>query len=90
MHAIRSMAFAGMLAGLAACAGDPVAANDPYPPTPYPWCADEARAAASQPISKDASREEREAVRDYHMSKACQKELEQKVEVSFPAKPRKD
>ncbi len=59
-------------------------------PAPYPWCADEARAAASQPISKDASREEREAMRDYHMSKACQKALEQKVEVSFPAKSTKD
>ncbi len=70
MRAIRSMAVAGMLAGLAACASDPL--------------------AASQPISKNASREERDAVRDYHMSKACQEALEQKVEVSFPAKPRKD
>lgn len=90
MRAIRLATCMAMLAGLAACASDPLAANDPYPPMPYPGCADEARAAASQPVSKDASKEEREAVRDYHMSKACQQALEQKIEISFPAKSGKN
>ena len=81
MRAMCSMVFMATLMGLAACASDPLAANDPQPSMPYPWCADEARAAASQPMSRDASKEEREAVRDYHMSKVCQQALEQKAEI---------
>lgn len=55
------------------------------PPTPYLWCADQARDAASQPLPAEASREQQQAVRDYHMSKACQQAYEQSAEIRLPA-----
>lgn len=73
---------------LAACASDPVAANDPHP-VPFAWCADEARAAASQPLPKDADSSQRQAVRDFHMSKACQRAYQHTSDVRLPALPRK-
>ena len=72
---------------LPACASDPMAANDPYTAAPFAWCADEARAAASQPMPKDASSTQRQAARDFHMSKACQRAYEHKAELPFPVVP---
>lgn len=72
---------------LSACASDPVASNDPYVAAPFAWCADEARAAASQPLPKDATPTQRRAARDFHMSKACQRAYEHKTELSFPVVP---
>jgi hypothetical protein len=59
--------------------------QDASPPAPYPWCAEQARAAASQPLPADASPEQRQAVRDYHMSKACQDAYQQSAEVRLRA-----
>jgi hypothetical protein len=58
--------------------------QDVSPPMPYLWCADQARAAASQPLPADASREQQQAIRDYHMSKACQQAYEQSAEIRLP------
>lgn len=69
----------------AGCASGGYGVQDASPPAPHLWCADEARAVASQPLPVDASREQREAVRDYHMSKACQQAYEQSAEIRLPA-----
>jgi hypothetical protein len=60
--------------------------QDASPPTPHLWCADQARDAASQPLPADASREQQQAVRDYHMSKTCQQAYEQSAEIHLPAR----
>ena len=66
-----------------ACASQAELAND-APAMPYSWCLDQAREAASQPLSRDASHAERQAVRDYHVSKACQQATQKSVKVAFP------
>ena len=66
-----------------ACASQAELAND-APAMPYSWCLDQARDAASQPLSRDASHAERQAVRDYHVSKACQQATQKSVKVAFP------
>jgi hypothetical protein len=71
-------------ASAAGCASDGYV-QDASPPAPYLWCADQARDAASQPLPADASREQQQAVRDYHMSKACQQAYEQSAEIRLPA-----
>ena len=86
MRSFRSCVAVAALAGLAGCASDSMASRD-ADPAPFPWCVDEARALASQPMPKEASREQRQAARDYHMSKACQKAYEQHAEVRFPTVP---
>ncbi|MEL1263959.1 hypothetical protein [Pseudoxanthomonas putridarboris] len=84
-----AMAMA-MCMGLTACASDAgIASHDPHPATPFPWCTDEARAAASQPMPRDATQEQQQAVRDYHVSKACQRALRTEAEVRIPLSPPK-
>lgn len=61
--------LAGVLAG---CAGGDAISLDTRSDLPYPWCADELRAAAEQPLPDKVTQEQRQAVRDYHVSKACQ------------------
>lgn len=84
MHKARTyaivLAVAG-LSGLPGCASQDTAGRDPHPVAPFPWCADEARAAASQPLPRNATREQKEAARDYHMSQACQRALQTEAEV---------
>ncbi len=70
---------------LAGCASDPMAANDPHVAAPFAWCADEARAAASQPMPKDATPTQRRAARDFYLSTACQRASDHKVELRIPA-----
>ncbi len=86
MHSKRIPSL-GIVLLLAACASDPMTANDPSVSAPFAWCADEARAAVSQPMPKDATPTQRRAARDFHMSKACQRAYDHKVELPFPAVP---
>jgi hypothetical protein len=82
----RKMFLVPMLplaAALAGCASGGYV-HDASPPAPHLWCADQARDAASQPLPADASREQQQAVRDYHMSKACQQAYEQTAEIRLP------
>ncbi|WP_368564457.1 hypothetical protein [Pseudoxanthomonas sp. UTMC 1351] len=72
-----------LIASTAGCASGGYV-QDASPPAPHLWCADEARAVASQPLSVDASREQQQAVRDYHMSKACQQAYDQSAEIRLP------
>ncbi len=68
---------------LSACAEyESYAGNDP-PAYPYPWCADEARRADSQPLPRHANAEQRQAVRDYYESKPCQQATEQTTKVQL-------
>ncbi len=86
MHPKRVLPL-GVILMLAASASDPMAANDPHVAAPFAWCADEARAAASQPMPKNATATQRQAARDFHMSKACQRAYEHKAELPIPAVP---
>ncbi len=83
---MKNSAIFCLLALLCACASQAELAND-APAMPYPWCLDQARDAASQPLSRDAGNEERQAVRDYHVSKTCQQAAETSVEVAIPKRP---
>jgi hypothetical protein len=85
MHTNRILPWGILL--IAGCASDPMAGNDPHVTAPFAWCADEARAAASQPLPKDASSSQRRAARDFHMSKACQRAYEHKTDLPFPVVP---
>jgi len=71
-------------ASIAGCASGGYV-QDASPSAPYLWCADQARDAAAQPLPADASTEQRQAVRDYHMSKACQQAYEASAEIRLPA-----
>jgi len=85
MHRKMSLVLAlSLIAATGGCASGGYV-QDASPPAPHLWCADEARAAASQPLPADASREQQEAVRDYHMSKACQQAYGQSAEIRLPA-----
>lgn len=76
---------------LAGCAGGDAMSLDTQSDLPFPWCADELRAAARQPLPDKATPEQRQAVRDYHVSKACQQADQHSVTVPLsqplPRKP---
>ncbi|MCD9031600.1 hypothetical protein LDO32_08840 [Luteimonas sp. Y-2-2-4F] len=59
-----------VLAGCAAGSGSPVAGRD-VPVDGYPWCADEARASAEQPVAPEAEADEARLLRSRHISQAC-------------------
>lgn len=80
--------LAGVLAG---CAGGDAMTLDTQSDFPFPWCADELRHAAQQPLPDKATAEQRQAARDYHVSKACQQADQHSVTVPLshplPRKP---
>lgn len=59
---------------LAGCAGGDVMTLDTQADLPFPWCADELRNAAQQPLPDKSTAEQRQAARDYHVSKPASRQ----------------